>query len=331
MQKYKKGEESNAKIYNYTLEVDKKNTETEQITASLEVDWNNDKENKSTKTITLKPNESFQNKTDGLQRNRHNSSYRTIKKGKIKCPFCIEKNIFTDTAALTEHCKNDHSHNVFFCQWCKMKLDGDIMTSLKHVLKNHRNKLRTRYGKPNERVPCPICGIKVGNLTLQVHMNIKHLYPMKNKCNKCEKTFTTHTQMTKHKSEVHGVGVKIKKFLCNICGKKFTSNSDLKFHIRAVHENQRPHVCDECGKAFKRLTVLNKHQSVHTGEKPYLCKICNKTFTRSNGARIHCKNVHGYQFTSRLDSPFLDESFPIKIIKQVHNTMFIQKEELRET
>ena len=252
------------------------------------------------------------NNTPEIFHNISSNALKIVKKVKKRCPFCIEKNIFEDKIALIEHCKIIHSQSSpFYCKWCKLKLEGEIIDWLSHMSKYNRNKLRAGYKQSNNPVPCPECGVKVGNRTLYLHMNIKHLHPMKNKCNRCEETFTTYTQMVKHKSNFHGIGKK-KNLLCNICGKKFECNSDLKYHVASVHENQRPHMCDFCGKAFKRLGDLNKHRLIHTGERPFQCNICNKTFNRSNSAKKHCINVHGLKITSRINSPFLGDNFPIK-------------------
>ena len=51
-------------------------------------------------------------------------------------------------------------------------------------------------------------------------------------------------------------------------------NSKSAHHIKqeVAGEEPKPHLCPECGKAFKQLTHLNAHQSVHSGLKPFICE-----------------------------------------------------------
>ena len=347
MQNYKRTsekEEDGLKpmIFNYMLKDENFNKNTNDISElvatpkSLQIDHINDNEikveNKSIKPKNDNPEiilAENTNKSSAQQNSKLGSlSFNTmvsVNKFNLKCPFCNEKNYFTNKMSLLKHCKLNHGQTTsFYCNLCKLQLRGGIIKRFEHMTKKHPDKTNIdkvvapkkslkykEYRKSNDPIPCPLCGVKVGNRTLYLHMNIKHLHPMKNKCNRCEETFTTYTQMVKHKSNFHGIGKK-KNLLCNICGKKFECNSDLKYHVASVHENQRPHMCDFCGKAFKRLGDLNKHRLIHTGERPFQCNICNKTFNRSNSAKKHCINVHGLKITSRINSPFLGDNFPIK-------------------
>ena len=54
-----------------------------------------------------------------------------------------------------------------------------------------------------------------------------------------------------------------------------------------MHYDEKPHVCAECGRAFKRGSYLIQHLRIHTGEKPYKCTECDRAFLRTNNPKTH--------------------------------------------
>ncbi len=60
-----------------------------------------------------------------------------------------------------------------------------------------------------------------------------------------------------------------------------------------VHNGQKDHKCDSCGKTFSLSVNLKKHiNSVHNGQKDHKCDLCGKSFSQSVSWKTHTNSVH---------------------------------------
>ena len=93
-------------------------------------------------------------------------------------------------------------------------------------------------------------------------------------------------------------------------------------HIAAVHEGRKPHVCQQCGKAFSQRASLKAHiETQHEGKKDFhTCHICGKTFQQKSYLKIHISSVH----EGRLDftCQMCGKSFPFKCQLTKHIAVF---------
>ncbi|XP_061618839.1 zinc finger protein 420-like [Phyllopteryx taeniolatus] len=59
----------------------------------------------------------------------------------------------------------------------------------------------------------------------------------------------------------------------------------------ALADEQCRFNCQECGKSFKFLSVLESHRRIHTGEQPFLCSQCGRRFSFKQSLERH-KQTH---------------------------------------
>lgn len=152
-----------------------------------------------------------------------------------------------------------------------------------------------------DKVECKVClSILPSMDDFKVHLkelhNIEPLLYKHNSlfgdfvCEDCGKRFTTMNLMKQHEVTKHGKR-ELAKFCCEPCDLHFVTKTNLDTHVQRVHENYRPHVCEECAKSFKVKRHLLAHRRTHTGEKSFQCRHCEKRFakewTRTQHERLH--------------------------------------------
>lgn len=110
-----------------------------------------------------------------------------------------------------------------------------------------------------------------------------------------------------------------KGHMCQVCGKVFKRSECLKRHL-VVHSTERPFKCDVCGSSFKDRGNLKTHQKVHTGERPFPCELCSASFKLSRDLKRHVATHTGLKpFVCQECGTGFARSESLKVHQQKHS------------
>ena len=104
--------------------------------------------------------------------------------------------------------------------------------------------------------------------SLKIHIQ-KHRNKPLSKGLKCERIFNNLGALSTHIN-------KHTKVTCQICDREF-SRAGLTYHMMA-HRGEKPHVCKDCKKTFRRPFDLKKHMLVHSDERSFQCTEFQRSF-----------------------------------------------------
>lgn len=62
---------------------------------------------------------------------------------------------------------------------------------------------------------------------------------------------------------------------------------------------EKPHKCNQCGKAFNRSSTLNTHTRIHAGYKPFVCEFCGKGFHQKGESGFMIFNIHALHINNQ--------------------------------
>ncbi|XP_030765570.1 zinc finger protein 492-like isoform X2 [Sitophilus oryzae] len=188
------------------------------------------------------------------------------------------------------HCNG--SKSTFKCSECDQKF------KMWRIARNHMyQEHKLDFGM----VSCPMCNTMKSYSTVNI---LKHMVIHSDEkpflCSECGKAFKQWNQLKNHEV-IHKVPeelpswCKVKK--CDTCQRFFANMKCLKTHIKSVHENFKPFICNICGHKTTRKYMLELHLRQHTGAKPHQCDFCPYKTGDYNCLRKHAlKHVGGYRY-----------------------------------
>lgn len=110
------------------------------------------------------------------------------------------------------------------------------------------------------------------------------------------------------------------EYKCETCNHIFKKKCHLLEHQR-IHTNERPFVCEFCGRHFTHKGVLLKHQKqIHSNERPFPCNLCGVLFKIKYHLKRHIERVHAPEakIRSYCKCQHCDKAFWTKHERDVH-------------
>lgn len=175
----------------------------------------------------------------------------------------------------------------FFCKDCPSITFRNFATYIRHMKKFHKI--------PRPFITC--CKQRYAKRwRLLEHMSY-HLNPDDFKCPECLRQFTAKDRIDKHCQQMHGPKEDL-THECDKCGRRFRALAGLKTHLlshlsKEEKDTLRVHICNECGSKFITKFLLVQHMKlVHIQANPYVCDICAKIYKSKAQFLYHHKTSH---------------------------------------
>uniref|UniRef100_A0A4W4GDF3 C2H2-type domain-containing protein n=1 Tax=Electrophorus electricus TaxID=8005 RepID=A0A4W4GDF3_ELEEL len=159
-------------------------------------------------------------------------------------------------------------------------------------------------GNDPERFKCLKCSYRCKRWSsLKEHM-FNHQGTKPYKCEICDYSSVYRKDVIRH-SAVHNKDKrksdipKVSEFPCPICHRVYPMQKRLTQHLK-THSTEKPHMCDKCGKSFKKRYTFKMHLLTHIqncGNSMFKCEFCEITCSDK-------KQLLNHQLSHTNDKPF---------------------------
>lgn len=229
---------------------------------------------------------------------------------RFQCSKCTKS--FNQRKSFCRHLKI-HEKRVYPCNECECKFKTKL------AFKAHKE----RHRRPKELLHCDQCD-------KDFRSKDGYKYHRENrciliKCRLCEQTFGQTVDLKEHMKLSHDITLpdteqehqfEAQTGMCFICG-KIVKDSNLERHMR-VHMEEKPFVCDLCGKRFKFKSAIRDHMMIKLGMKDYVCEICGRKFVKKCYLNKHIRFHAGNKDQKNLQCDVCSEQFVDKKLYILH-------------
>lgn len=193
------------------------------------------------------------------------------------CDICNKK--FRTRVHIKRHMQKWHMPLPCLCNICGKSWEGE------YALKKH---IETHFREMKHA--CDLCDSKFAtNTYLKMHIRRCHDGEKRHSCEQCNKRFFSKT-MLKYHMRLHTGDY---RYPCPMCDRAFVERGILNNHIKSKHHVEKRYSCLHCGKLFRTVTEVRKHEATHnrTGDEPIekkcACDLCPKKFAREQSLKCH--------------------------------------------
>nr|XP_046174805.1 endothelial zinc finger protein induced by tumor necrosis factor alpha-like isoform X2 [Oncorhynchus gorbuscha] len=168
---------------------------------------------------------------------------------------------------------------------------------LKTLLQHHRNLGHLKKGQAKAKPPqsqgfsCSQCQFSNRRwLTLQEHIKENHPKEDRGILDSGEAGAENNVLPVSETESSSAKKTRKNRYICSQCGKGFRNLCDLRRH-ESVHSEARPFHCDQCEKRYKTKGCLKQHQKVHQAnrieERTYVCSHCGRGIKKTEILKSH--------------------------------------------
>ncbi|XP_072025771.1 uncharacterized protein [Amphiura filiformis] len=163
---------------------------------------------------------------------------------------------------------------------------GKLFTTTQGMVKHRRDKW-CRKGRPKnayKRYRCNICDKQFHNKGIyEEHLTV-HSAVRKHNCEHCQKCFKTARALKRH-----NVSHSSEPYKCTLCDFTTSWKGSLRVHYVGKHDSESRELqkCPHCPFTTRSKLYISRHIMLHSEDRPYICEHCGKSFKSDIVLRAH--------------------------------------------